>query len=73
MFGLSLLELLVIAALVALVWYAIRRRGRRRAPSESEPGGDPPVEDMVKCPVCGDFVPARSPASCGRDDCPYRA
>ena len=29
------------------------------------------AEDMVECPVCGEYVAANSAASCGRDDCPY--
>ncbi|MCP5366594.1 MAG: hypothetical protein H6906_03665 [Hyphomicrobiales bacterium] len=32
---------------------------------------DPDVEDMVACPVCGDFVTARGARACGRGDCPY--
>ena len=29
------------------------------------------IKDMVNCKVCDAYVIADSPASCGRDDCPY--
>ena len=62
-------------------------RVRRRAASEAaarsaaaahrtrqqtgQGSGLPKVEDMVKCRVCGSYVPARNPSRCGRNDCPY--
>jgi hypothetical protein len=30
-----------------------------------------PTEDLVKCRVCGAFVPAKSATACGRGDCPW--
>ena len=41
---------------------------RARAPDPQKPATIP-VEDMVACSVCGDFV-ARNAARCGRIDCP---
>ncbi|MGF1608091.1 MAG: hypothetical protein ACFCUQ_01755 [Kiloniellales bacterium] len=29
------------------------------------------AEDMVLCPVCQSYVPARGSSNCGRPDCPY--
>jgi len=29
------------------------------------------AQEMVKCPACGDYVPAHGARHCGRDDCPY--
>lgn len=85
MFGLSFPKLLVLVGLFLVVWYgfkfltrlqaihgaAARRRaeGARRteAPS-SERGGE--IEELVKCRVCGSYVPAQGPAGCRRADCP---
>ncbi len=99
MFGFSIQKLLVMAGIIAVVWYgfklvgrleqsrraedklkgggksegfagglkrwAARRRGRDGGASLGEP------EDMVQCPVCAAYVPARGATSCGRADCPY--
>jgi uncharacterized protein len=40
-----------------------------RGGSGGEGAGE--AEDMVECTVCGAFVAARGPVSCGRSDCPY--
>lgn len=86
MFGLSLGKLLILAILIALVWYGFKyasrveaiRRGvreevaRRRA--GARPGVRPParsVEDLVKCPQCGAFVAATGATNCGKAGCPW--
>ncbi len=78
----SLGKLLVLAIILAVVWYgwkyvqrveAIRRAlkdeiERRRA------GAAPPsrpAEDLVYCSVCGTYVPSRGAHACGRADCPW--
>lgn len=85
MFGIpSLQKLLVLAAVVAAVWYGFKLIGRlqaarktdaalrRNAARKTGSSADAPeAEDMVQCPVCQAFVPARGAASCGRGDCPY--
>ena len=99
MFGFSIQKLLVLAGIIAAVWYAfkfvgrldqarraedklkgggksggfagglkdwaVRKRGRERGPGPGEP------EDMVQCPVCAAYVPARGATTCGRAGCPY--
>ncbi len=73
MFGLSLPEILIIAVLVAAVWYGVgRRRQARELPGGDAGEGGPQIEETVKCPVCGHYVPARAPLACDREDCPYR-
>ena len=77
MFGGPFGKLLVIAVVIAVVWYgykyinrvnAIREELRRRAP---KPGGRAlEAEDMTKCRVCGAYVTAQA-RNCGRADCPY--
>ncbi|MEX2010074.1 MAG: 50S ribosomal protein L32 [Dongiaceae bacterium] len=87
MFGIpSLGKLLVLVAIVAIVWFGFRligrldqsrkdearlkkRAGARRGSRAAETAAT--VEDTVKCPTCGAYVPARSASSCGRADCPY--
>lgn len=78
MFGFSLGKILLLAAVVAAVWYgyrwwqrvqkvtrdeeAILARERARAPSG---------EDMVKCPACDTYLSPKGARSCGRTECPY--
>lgn len=90
MFGFSLQKLLVLAAIVAIVWYGFKYVGRlqqmrdasnvprarkRRWPGRAQrterPAEGPAAEDMVQCPVCDAYVPARGATGCGRADCPY--
>ena len=76
MFGFSLSKLLVLAALVAAVWYGFRWIQRRQQLQQSaendkvERGADPSSEDLVACSQCGVFVPAHGGRSCDRADCP---
>ncbi len=81
MFGFGFLKLLVLAAIVAAVWYGFKWLQRRDEIAAR--GGDESltktrgnkrvdaVEDMVKCPVCGTYVAAEGAQDCGKPDCPY--
>ncbi len=85
MFGLSFAKLLVLVGLILVVWYgfkfvarlqalhaaAERRRteGARGTEARSSERGRE-IEELVKCRVCGSYVPAQGPAPCGRADCP---
>lgn len=84
MLGLSLSKLILLALIVAIVWYgfkymrrieAVRRAVRdeflRRQGAARRP---PPVEaeDLVKCAACGAYVASRSATACDRPDCPWR-
>ncbi len=86
MFGFSLSKLLVLAAIVATVWYAFKfvdrldkRRKREIKARRDNPAGGAATdvgvpetpEEMVQCPVCESYVAARGVGPCGRDDCPY--
>ena len=83
MLGFSLSKLLVLAAIIALVWYGFKWVGRvnrlreaREARSAKpgakvEGGAAGEVEDMAKCEVCGTFVPVHGARDCGRKGCPY--
>jgi uncharacterized protein len=46
------------------------RGARTAAPRAGEDEGED-VEEMVKCPVCGDYVAKTAAVNCGRDGCPY--
>ncbi|MCZ6721709.1 MAG: hypothetical protein O7A65_09235 [Proteobacteria bacterium] len=39
--------------------------------SDSESSGRIEGEEMITCAVCGSYVSAERPGSCGRGDCPY--
>jgi uncharacterized protein len=82
MFGFSLQKLIVLAGIVAAVWYGFKLVGRLQAARDAEAAAGrssakrpraahPEAEDMVQCPVCQAYVPARGTTSCGRADCPY--
>ncbi len=91
MFGIpSLQKLLVLAAVIAAVWYGFKFVGRlqdaREAEQKLRAGGTrqpkarrrrakqpaaPEAEDMVECPVCQAYVPARGASRCERPGCPY--
>lgn len=87
MFGFSLQKILVLAAIVAAVWYGFKWVSRLQAARDAEnkaKGGAArrrapsqaraeadDAEDMVQCPVCRAYVQARGASSCGRSDCPY--
>jgi hypothetical protein len=84
MFGLSLGKLLLLAILIAAVWYGFKYRARvdairrdvraevarRRMAAEPRPAART-VEDLVKCPQCGAFVAATGATNCGKPPCPW--
>lgn len=41
--------------------------GRRRRQKAEAPA----AQDMVSCPACKAYVPAKGAKNCGRPDCPY--
>jgi tRNA U54 and U55 pseudouridine synthase Pus10 len=75
MLGFSLPKILVLAAIVALVWYGFKIFGRGRALEKSIKKGDISAEnekqnvDLEECPICEAYVDAGA-ASCGKNDCP---
>ncbi|HUA54108.1 MAG TPA: hypothetical protein VMB81_18165 [Candidatus Sulfotelmatobacter sp.] len=79
MFGLSFPKLLLLALVVAAVWYGFKHmQARDRQPAAArrvrEPASSPDravtvTEDLVKCPVCATYV-ARAARACDRPDCP---
>jgi len=85
MFGLFNIEkILILAIILVIVWQGFKFLGRaeeaRREARRNAAGGDPkavqrraitPVEDMIKCPTCGDYVPKLHAATCQKPSCPY--
>lgn len=79
MFGLPTFpKLILIAALIAVIWYFFRRaQGAKRA-GDAGPGRNSagrkqeaakeakPIEDMIQCGACGAYFPANTRCSCGR-------
>ena len=80
-------KLLLLALILLVAWYGVRfitrvgqvRQALRRAAEQAamnaqgrtQPRQAIATEDLVKCGICGAFVPAKSATSCGRPDCPY--
>jgi len=84
MFGFpSFNKLFVLVTLIMAVWYGFKwigqldraRKAASRQQSRETPGASAGtsrrVEDMVKCSVCGTYMPSRGAASCGKSTCPY--
>ncbi len=84
MFGFSFTKFLVLAAIIAAVWYGfrwvnrveeLRKQAAARGEGDRVRSGPKPgpvaSEDMVRCPSCGTYVAPRAARSCGRADCPY--
>ena len=78
MLGFSFPKLLLLALIIAVIWYGFKMfsRGKDLA-NPRGPGGKDKVKqdkmpdsvDMVQCSVCGDYV-AKGAAACGKDNCP---
>jgi uncharacterized protein len=86
MFGFpSLNKLLVLALIILVVWQgfkflgqldrarkeALRQQAKAKTARPPAAGTANQVEDMVKCRVCGAYMPARGAVSCGKPNCPY--
>ena len=82
MLGLSLGKLLVLAIIIAVVWYGFKykarveaiRRSVREEIARRQASPRPPsrsVEDLVKCPKCGAFVASVGATNCGKAGCPW--
>ena len=79
MFGVGFQKLIILIAILLAVWYGFRWIGKiaaeRKALQREAMRGRPArrsVEDMVKCRLCGDYVPASGVASCAKANCPSR-
>ncbi|MGD8809992.1 MAG: hypothetical protein PVG24_10330 [Gammaproteobacteria bacterium] len=76
MFGFGFGKLLVLAAIVALVWYGFKfvgrmDRQRKRKVEEDKKKSADSIGEMEKCRVCGTYVVAGRAENCGRQGCPY--
>jgi hypothetical protein len=79
MFGVGFQKLIVLIAIVTAIWYAFRfvgqiaaERKKLQREAERKRPARRTVEDMVKCGLCGDYVPASGVASCANANCPSR-
>ena len=84
MLGLSLGKLLLLAIIIAIVWYGLKymhrvedvRRALRQQMERQRKSATPgprsiEAEDLVKCARCGAYVAEGSATNCGRPDCPW--
>lgn len=78
MFGFSFAKLLLVAAVIAAVWYGYRWWQRVQKVTRDEAdvlarqrARATDGEDMVKCPSCETYLSPRAARSCGRVGCPY--
>jgi len=68
----KLLTLILLAAAVYAAWKWHRRQEAIRAAEARAAQPRIPTETMIKCKVCGVYVPAEGARNCGYADCPYR-
>jgi len=86
MFGFSLSKLFVLGLMALGAWYLFRMLAGPTPPSNNQPRsnsqarerGTPrapsralEAEDMVRCSVCGTYVPARGAKACDNPACPW--
>jgi uncharacterized protein len=79
MLGFSLTKIVVLATIVAAVWYGFKVVGRHEkrrkedlaVSRKPEPVDVKDVGEMIKCPKCAAFVAANGAMNCGRSNCPY--
>tara|TARA_Y100000588_G_C13922097_1_gene781951 strand:- start:110 stop:322 length:213 start_codon:yes stop_codon:yes gene_type:complete len=66
------LKVIVLAALVAAVWYGFKLVARRNKVKQAQVGSNEADqrEEMKACSECGTFV-LDSNKNCGRTGCPY--
>jgi len=74
-------KLILTLVFVLVVWYGYKyvsrlqrlaAEARRTATvDETKKPQVPDIEETVRCPACGTYVPARRARHCGRADCPY--
>ena len=75
MFGFG--KILVLAVIIAVVWYGFKFVGRLQAKRQEElknagrEGNSKDAGDMVKCPQCAAFVVAGGAAICSKSESPY--
>lgn len=79
MFGVGFQKILILMAVITAVWYGFRfigqiaaERKRLQREAERRRPARRTVQDMVKCRLCGDYVPASGVASCANANCPSR-
>lgn len=78
MLGFGFGKLIVLAVVVAAVWYGFKlitrldqERKRKNRLREKRRQGTETVDKMEKCTVCNTYVVAATARDCGRDGCPY--
>lgn len=66
-------KILLLAAVVAIVWYGFKLVGRldRQRKDRLARDARTGIADTVQCPACDAYVAADSPGNCGKADCPY--
>ena len=76
MFGFGLGKLVVLAIVVAAVWYGFKfvtrlDRQRKAKVDRDRDQKTESIDQMEKCPTCGTYVLTGKAQDCGRPGCPY--
>ena len=76
MFGFGIGKIIVLAAIIAAVWYGYRfvnrlDQNRKREAEKSKLEKTETINKMVKCPSCGTYAVDSGAARCGVCGSPY--
>jgi hypothetical protein len=63
---LSIGKILLLALVVAVVFFVMRNRAKSKAAATAAPRGNPRTVNLTPCPRCGTFLPKGSWCTCDR-------
>lgn len=76
MFGFGIGKIIVLAAIVAAVWYGFKflnrlNQNRARAAAENKSQKTESIDKMIKCSACGTYAVDTGATRCGACGTPY--
>ena len=63
---LSVGKILLLAAVIAIVFFVMRTRSKAKTTAAASPRGNPRTVELTACPRCGTFLPKGSWCTCDK-------